>query len=61
MKPYGLSGSPLTCRYGCCFEHENENKMRSQYIACKRATRKKARQKGKEEIKKEMEDYDEEV
>lgn len=54
MKPYGLTGSPMTCQYGCCFEHENENKMRSQYIACKRATRKKARQQGKKEIEKEI-------
>lgn len=54
MKPYGLSGSPLTCQYGCCFAHENENKMRSQYIACKRATRKKARQEAKKEVEKEL-------
>lgn len=54
MKPYGLTGSPLTCKYGCCFENENENKIRSGYLACRRASRKKARQQGVKEIKKEL-------
>lgn len=50
MKPYGLTGAPLTCKYGCCFAHHTEQKHLVQYAACKRAHRKKERQKAKKVI-----------
>lgn len=48
MKPFGLKGKAVTCKYGCCFMYPEENA----FSTAKKIVRRKQRKAERQAVKK---------
>ncbi|CSY12983.1 hypothetical protein FP371_25655 [Citrobacter freundii] len=54
MKPFGLKGKAVTCKYGCCFMYPEENAFSTAKKIVRRKQRKAERQAVKKNISRDI-------